>query len=446
MSILARLLCVSAAICVLAVRADAAVTYVWENSCDESQINNSGVGDGSTDSPATGHVLMRLFDADEAVNEGDERVYYELEWDGLESLLAKIHIHGPAMEGASNPGHVWDVFSDEAEIMAAGVDRLSDRYTHSDSLFDLMLASGGLTTGVPAEHLQFMIDERAYVNIHTATWPLGEIRCQLLLEDTITTDPQTKDQQKCTAALGKGFRKVGLAQGKQIAKCVKDGSKGKVTDLENCVLPGDGVDTAQAALDADFDKRCTGTDKNGANRLPDFGVSDALTAGDAATTAQADVIHDVFGDDLDASIDDGTDKSLAKCQAKMAKTTTKCESAYVKAFGKCVKNDLRGKVDLPIVDDFGFEHCLQVDRKGKIAKACGAGETGGLGKMLGKKCSDVDLTAALPGCDEAVPLDAATCIDTAVRCRTCLAVSDLHDTAPDCDLFDDGVENLSCAP
>ena len=31
-----------------------AETYVWQNVCDESQIANSGTGDGSTDSTATG--------------------------------------------------------------------------------------------------------------------------------------------------------------------------------------------------------------------------------------------------------------------------------------------------------------------------------------------------------------------------------------------------------
>jgi hypothetical protein len=33
-------------------------TYMWEMDASEDQVNNSGVGDGSTDSAATGHVVM----------------------------------------------------------------------------------------------------------------------------------------------------------------------------------------------------------------------------------------------------------------------------------------------------------------------------------------------------------------------------------------------------
>jgi hypothetical protein len=341
-------------------------------------------------------------------------------------------------------GHVWDVFSDEAEISAAGVDLTSDSYQHTDTLFNLMLGSNGLATGQPADHLGFMIDELAYVNIHTDLWPMGEIRCQLEISGTIDAEPQTKRQQKCTAALDKGFGKVSASYGKQIARCVKASAKGKLPGgVEACALPNSHVDDAQAALTEDFDGRCEGDDKNGVSRLPDFGVSDDTIAGDAATAAILDIAHDVFDSDLDESIDDGTDSALGKCQRSVAKGLFKCEAAVTKEFNTCVKDDLNGKVGLHIVDEFGFEYCMEVDRKGKIAASCSA-DSGKVRRAIDKNCTGVDLSEAMPGCDESAPIDAARCAGAAVTCRSCLARNEANVVDRDCDLLDDGTANLSC--
>jgi len=423
----------------------AAETYVWQNVCDESQINNSGVGDGSTDSAATGFAHFRAYDADpfDGTEGFDERIFWDITYDGLEGLLSKLHVHGPALPGASNPGHVFDVFSDLDDINAAGADLTGDRIQHSDSLFTIMLNSGGLTTGVPADHLQFMIDGLAYANIHTDLWPMGEIRCQLTLVDTILTDPQTKDQAKCTAALGKGLGKVAVAEDKLTCKCIKDRTKGKITDVEACIAPDGKVLGTQAKTTADFTKRCTGVDKKGDPRLPSFGVTDDATVNAAAVAQSTGVTHAVFGPDLNVSIDDGSDTDVGKCQAQVAKALKKCEATVTKEYNKCVKGDLAGKVDLPIVDSHGFEHCMEVDRKGKIAKACDA-STGKIRATIEKKCAAVDMAAAAQGCGLTDPADAAACMDSAVRCHTCIAGNTTNAVALDCDLHDDGLGNLSC--
>ncbi len=422
-----------------------AETYVWQNGCDESQINNSGVGDGSTDSTATGFAHIRAYDPDpDDDNEGfEERVFWDITYTGLLGLLTKIHVHGPALAGSSNPGHIFDVFSDIDDITAFGADLTSDRITHSDTLFGIMLNSGGLTTGFPADHLEFMIDGLAYGNIHTDLWPLGEIRCQFVLVDTILTDPQTKDQAKCTAALGKGLGKVAKAEDKVICKCIKGATKGQVPDVEACILPDAKVLDTQAKTNADFNKRCTGVDKNGDPRLPSFGVTDDVTVNAAAVVQSTDLIHSVFGADLTVSIDDGTNADLGKCQAQVAKTLKKCQATVTKEYNKCVKGDLAGKVDLPIVDAHGFEHCMEVDRKGKIAKTCDA-TIGKLRQTIDKQCLSVDMALAAPGCGLTDPADAAACMEAAVRCQACKSGNTANTAALDCDVHDDGASNASC--
>jgi hypothetical protein len=422
-----------------------AVTYVWQNICDESQINNSGVGDGSTDSTATGFAHFRAYDADplDGTEGFDERIFWDITYDGLEGLLTKLHVHGPAMAGASNPGHIFDVFSDALDITAAGADLTSDRVKHSDSLFTIMLNSVGLTTGVPEDHLDFMLADLAYANIHTDLWPMGEIRCQLVLVDTILTDPQTKDQQKCTAALGKGLGKVAKAEDKLISKCIKQRTKGQVVDVETCILPDLKVIDVQAKTTADFTKRCTGVDKNGDPKLPTFGATDDTTVNAAAVTQSTDLTHAVFGADLNVSINDGADNAMASCQNALAKTVKKCQATTTKEYNRCVKGDLGGRVDLPIVDEFGFEHCMEVDRKGKIAKSCDA-TLGKIRQAIDKKCFTVDMAVAAAGCGLSDPADAAACMEASVRCQACVSGNTANAVSLDCDQHDDGASNLSC--
>jgi len=431
------------ALCAVPISAGA-VTYVFENSCSEDQVNNSGVGDGSTDSAATGFAHVRVSDDKPSKPvDGSERVYYDVSWNGLETLLQKIHVHGPAPAGSSNPGHVFDVFSDEDEILAAGVDQTTDSIQRIESLFQLMLESGGLTTGVPADHLQFMLDGEAYVNVHTVMWPGGEIRCQLNLINT--ADGQTKDQQKCTNAMIKGVSKVSGAHGKQVCSCIKDQTKDKLTvTVEACIVPGAKVGTQQTKVSDDFTKRCTGQDKDGIDRLPGYGVSDDTTVNAAGTAKDADLMHAIFGPDLDVAIAGAGDPVTGSCQVATAKAAKKCQTTKLKEYAKCIKSDLRGKVGVEIIDDLGFEICMGEDRKGKIAKACDP-VTGKLRGAIDKSCASADLATSLAGCGEAAAADAAACVDARVECEVCLALNATNAVANDCDLFDDGVANASCS-
>jgi hypothetical protein len=88
-----------------------------------------------------------------------------------------------------------------------------------------------------------------------------------------------------------------------------------------------------------------------------------------------------------------------------------------------------------------------------IARACdlndgsgGKPKVDGIRKALDKKCQKkaVDLAAAFPGCSLTDLEQTHGCLDRAVECRVCLGLNRAGGLARDCDLFDDGVANLSC--
>lgn len=420
------------ALCVLLLPATGrAETSVWEMACSEDQVNNSGVGDGSTDSTATGSAVLRH-------DSLTSRLSYDIAWGGLEGLLSAIHIHGPAIPAASNMAHLFNVYTGEPDVITAGVDRTTDSVYDFEELGTLIFESGGAHT--EANALAFMVDEMAYVNIHSTLWPTGEIRCHMVLTQTIADGTeQSKDQQKCINALRKGMRKVALAQAKHLTACVQEAGKSGPAGSEVCAAGDTGGKVAKAAqktTDA-FAKFCMG------GGVPDFGSTDATTVNAAAVDGGLDLAHDAFGNDLDTGLAGPGD--VARCQKAVFSTLRKCQDARIKDYDSCTKSDLPGKVGLTIVDEYGMGKCLGSDRKGKVARSCNRID-GKLRAIIDKKCASVDLAAAFPGCSQALPEDTAACLDRAASCRVCLAASTADAIAPACDLLDDGLSNASCVP
>jgi hypothetical protein len=425
------ILAVSALLTVLGFAANAgATTYVWDMNCSEDQVSNSGAGDGSTDSTATGHAELRY-------DTLTERLSYEIEWNGLVGLLSAIHVHGPAAPLANNMLHLFNVYTAEPDVIASGVDRTSGTVYAGDELVALILASGGAHS--PDIALQMMIDEMAYVNIHSTMWPMGEIRCHLVLTDTFTGTEQTKAQQKCTNSLRKGTRKVAGAQAKRVASCVKEAGKNGPVGSETCVATdvGGKIGAVAAKTTAAFMKLCAGAS------LPAYGVTDDATVNAVSIAKDIDLAHDVFGVDLDVGLAGPGD--VAKCQSAVFGAIRKCQDAKLRAYAGCTKSDLAGKVGLTVVDEYGLERCLAIDRKGKVAKACDP-VSGKIRTLLDKKCAAIDLSVAFPGCALVDAESSATCLDQAVACRTCVAANAGDAIAVDCDRFDDGAVNASCVP
>jgi pimeloyl-ACP methyl ester carboxylesterase len=246
---------------------------------------------------------------------------------------------------------------------------------------------------------------------------------------------QGPDQQKCIDALNKNFAKVAKAQGKDIDKCIKDGSKDKLENptIEDCLTADNKQKVSKAkgkTVDA-FNSKCDET--------PDFGPSDPNTVNQAAVDKKLDLIHQIFGSDLDDVIfDQGEDKDGAKCQIDVAKAAKKCQDAKLKAFNKCKKAGLK---DESITGASGLEGCMDFGGDSKIAKACDEK----LGDKISKKCPDsVDLALAFQGCDTDDPDVLRTCIDEFVECAVCSGLNEADDLERECDLFDDGFGNGSC--
>lgn len=430
MSPIIRPLAAAALLAVVATPAQA-TTYVWYMTCTEDQVSNSGVGDGSTDSTAVGDAYLRH-------DTLTGRFSYEIEWDGLEGLLSAIHVHGPAAPLANNMQHIFNIYTDASDVIAAGVDRTTDRIYGFDELAQLILDSSGPHNEVNA--LSYMVDELAYVNIHSELWPMGEIRCHFALSSTLVDTEQTKGQQKCTTGMHKAGLKVAKAQSKQIASCIKTAGTDGPTGSEACILadPKNKIAGARTKTSEFFGASCSG------GNLPAYGVSDANTVSSFSALSERSVAHDLFSLDLDTGL--AGPGETAACQAAAYKAAAKCSDAWRKDFVSCAKSDLSGKVGLTVVDGYGLAKCIGSDRKGKASKACDP-VAGKVRAAIDKGCVDagVDLAVAFPGCGEAAAADVAACVDRAALCRVCEAISIGGTLNVSCDQVDDGIENGSCS-
>ncbi len=160
----------------------------------------------------------------------------------------------------------------------------------------------------------------------------------------------------------------------------------------------------------------------------------------AAITKELDLIHDLFGSDLDlAIVDSGNDKDGAKCQQGAAKQVKKCQDAKLKAFNACKKDGLK---DATVHDALTLADCMGQDPKGGIEKDCVTKLT----DKVGKSCTGLDYATLFPGeCSgEATLADFESCLEARVECRVCLALNEADNLARDCDEFDDGAFNASC--
>ncbi len=267
----------------------------------------------------------------------------------------------------------------------------------------------------------------------------GLIAARFLLEEDaakLRLVIEDKDQQKCIVGLNKNFAKVAKAQGKENCACIKGGSKGKLggQSIEDCTTADakNKVAKAKAKTLSKAASDCA--------TAPDFGPNDPNTVNDVAMQKELDLIHDIFGSDLDAAIEDfTTNKPGAKCQIDAAKAAKKCQDAKLKEFNSCKKAGLK---DASVHDALTLSDCMGQDPKGKIAKACQTK----LKDKLDKKCAGT--LDVFPGCNDpnapATTQELADCLDRLVECRVCLSLNAADNLDRNCDQFDDGLFNGSC--
>jgi hypothetical protein len=251
----------------------------------------------------------------------------------------------------------------------------------------------------------------------------------------------SKEKQRCINELNKNFAKVAKAQGKDVCKCIQDGSKGKLSGqtIEACITADNHGKVAKA-------KEKTLTKATAKCPVPpDFGATDPNTVNQVAVGKELALIHAIFGSDLDAAIiDQEIDKDGGKCQVAVAKAVQKCQDTKLKEFNRCKKDGLKGKAgppgaDLPFDDATDLRLCMGHDLKGKILKACDTK----LGEKISKSCAGkLDV---LPGCGApATAGDLRGCLDRLVRCEVCRGLNAVDDLVRDCDTFDDDMANASC--
>jgi hypothetical protein len=350
--------------------------------------------------------------------------------------MTKVHVHGPATPAQSVMPHLFNVFTDEPDVIAAGVDRTTDSFSQSVPLADIV--AGTASQFDPATVLRHMYGELGYVNYHSQMWPAGEIRANLVL--VASSVASTKHHELCMSTLNKQFATVAKAIGKDIFRCMKDGG-----DIEACIATqSDKVTSLKFKTGTKFVSRCGAFDNDGALRWPPFGATDDTTVNTVADDKELQLIRDIYGNDLNTTIGPAT----SGCQVAVTQRVQACQDTKVKWFNKCKKAGMKGKeapagADLPFDDATDIELCMGHDPKSKISKACVTRTDDTIG---GSKCVGTDLSAAFPGCGTSDPGVLGDCLDRLVECRVCLALNTVDNLARDCDDFDDGVVNGSCVP
>ena len=256
-------------------------------------------------------------------------------------------------------------------------------------------------------------------------------------------DPQDRSQRACLNVLNKNLQKVASKQGKEILTCIMKGARGILDNMtiEECIIAdGKGrVARAKAKTESDYQRKCI-------TNPPCFGATDPDTVNTAAVQKEFDLVHAIFGADLDASIvrqnDPNTPNSkfLAKCQQKVVSKVKKCQDTKLKEFNKCKKFALRLGAD----DSTDLEACMFPDDHGKIARAC----IDKVKAQVQSQCvrKGVALGGAFPGLGLADPNQLVNELDRTVECLACLALNTADALSRDCDEVDDGDPNNNSCP
>lgn len=284
---------------------------------------------------------------------------------------------------------------------------------------------------------------------------------------TATAQPLDRDARKCVTAVDKGMALQAKAQTKVALDCLKRGAAGELGALpavEACLGADAKGQLAKQRLKA-VGNEARGCDSgdlpafavpvlvgpyapppNPAAFDPDQHEIYATTTVRAAPQAVDVALRDAFGDSLDIGILlASANPAGAKCQARLAKAITGCARAQRKAFQTCKKKALAsGSASADALESA----CLMTagnpasgipDPKGALASKCATA----FGATLAQHCAG-QVAAALPGgCGGSG--DAAACLAARVACRVCQEANSGGGLTRDCDLFDDGQDNASCA-
>jgi hypothetical protein len=253
-------------------------------------------------------------------------------------------------------------------------------------------------------------------------------------------------QQKCVNEMNKRGAAQAKLQGAASVACLKNAAKGAVTKLGTPA-------TAQACLANDVAGRLSAGAASLAARdaalctpAPEFGYAGAEAVDLAAREEGTALVADLFGPDLDASlVPSAANPAVAKCQEETAKRTHALVDALWKSAVARKKAVLAGKKVLAVTSAeslaLDLVTTLESDATGRIAKAESA-----LAAAVVRRCGGLPALAdAFPGCESSNPVELAGCAERSARCRFCRMLGAFDALVLDCDAFDDGAADASCA-
>jgi len=240
----------------------------------------------------------------------------------------------------------------------------------------------------------------------------------------------------CIVAVNKASAKLAQSAAREAFGCLLAGA--------NETLPGDGIEACLASdRRAAVAKRRAKLEATAAARCATpqpFGFASAALAGSAAITSEQELLHAVFGPDLDAAVA-VAGSAIHRCQLGLHRRLNACQKARRTEFLRCKKIGLaKGRV----TSVAELAACLDADPKGRIARVCGAG----LPRAIERSCSatGVELAPTFPGCAAGSAEALSTCLDAATRCRHCRLFDAADGLGVNCDVYDDGAVSASCAP
>jgi hypothetical protein len=269
-------------------------------------------------------------------------------------------------------------------------------------------------------------------------------------------DAQTLAQRRCLNRLAGAGARVADAQTDDAGACLHAFARGRVERLGRGAQPR----TAQACLSNDVgggvaralertlqrdSVRCQARPE----QLPDFAYRGAGPVNAASRGQATSLTEDLFGPDLDAVlVSAASAPASARCQEAVATASGALFEASARLAARSQRAALRGRGGADPVES-------QAELETALLAGFAADPHGSLGRARARlqrevtgacRAAEEPLAALFPGACNAAADEAtlADCADRAALCRWCQAGNGMSGLALDCDLFDDGVPNLTC--
>jgi len=266
---------------------------------------------------------------------------------------------------------------------------------------------------------------------------------------------QSKDQQKCIAAVQSTTVRLAVAQFKENARCLKSAPRSNwgFADMDQCTTSDDRRKIAKAAdkITEAQDGPANDPSKSKCTDLPGYAYADDAEIIPVAISQAGRFFAAVVGEDFDSVVQDADDpgyRTKAACQTNLVGAAQKILQLQLKMFESCSRKTLRNRKSLALTGA-DIEPCMDEivqDPKAKVAKAAS--------KFVEKfedKCAyfNIELDDVLGNSlalAEASADEVANRLVEEGRCTTCRIFNTASQLWLDCDDVDDGVLNDSCTP